>query len=149
MTSDEPWRVAIRDVEPPAPLANQALVSVVAFAVDHADAELLFDLRESCIPGGDVAGVVLQPAADGSGPPRGARVVGRVDEGAWAERVVVPSSALAVVPPEVTLVQAVASPDPQVIAPWHDLHGALEALQDQGISQKAVLCISSGDVLQD
>jgi NADPH:quinone reductase-like Zn-dependent oxidoreductase len=61
-------------------------------------------------PGWDLAGVVERAAADGSGPPAGARVVGILTEGAWAERVGVPTHALAALPDEVTFAQAATFP---------------------------------------
>src|SRR5262249_36627767 len=61
-------------------------------------------------PGWDLAGVVDVAAADGSGPRVGARVVGVVLEGAWAERVAVPTHALAELPEKVTFSQAATFP---------------------------------------
>jgi NADPH:quinone reductase-like Zn-dependent oxidoreductase len=49
-------------------------------------------------------------AGDGSGPRVGARVVGIVLEGAWAERVAVPTHALAELPDKVTFSQAATFP---------------------------------------
>jgi NADPH:quinone reductase-like Zn-dependent oxidoreductase len=49
-------------------------------------------------PGWDLAGVVAQPAVDRSGPPVGARVVGWVNGGAWAERAAVRTDHLAEIP---------------------------------------------------
>jgi len=61
-------------------------------------------------PGWDLAGVVERAAADGSGRPVGARVVGMLPEGAWAERVAVPTHALAELPDKVTVSQAATFP---------------------------------------
>src|SRR5207302_8531503 len=53
-------------------------------------------------PGWDIAGVVAEAAADGSGPKRGTRVVGLVASGAWAERAAVGTQMLADLPDEVS-----------------------------------------------
>jgi NADPH:quinone reductase-like Zn-dependent oxidoreductase len=61
-------------------------------------------------PGWDLAGVVVQAAADGSGPPTSARVVGLLRSGAWAESVAVPTNALAELPDAVTFAHAATLP---------------------------------------
>ncbi len=61
-------------------------------------------------PGWDLAGIVGQPAADGSGPKSGARVIGMVTAGAWAELVAVPPAVLAEIPDTVTFAQAATLP---------------------------------------
>jgi NADPH:quinone reductase-like Zn-dependent oxidoreductase len=58
------------------------------------------------LAGWDVAGDVVQAAQDGTGPAVGARVVGILPVGAWAERVAVPSESLAELPDAVTYEQA-------------------------------------------
>jgi NADPH:quinone reductase-like Zn-dependent oxidoreductase len=62
------------------------------------------------VTGWDVAGVVREPAADGSGPALGARVVGLVNPGAWAELAAVSTEVLAQLPDEVTFEQAATLP---------------------------------------
>jgi NADPH:quinone reductase-like Zn-dependent oxidoreductase len=49
---------------------------------------------------------VRRSAADGSGPPAGARVVGLADAGAWAELAAVPTGRLAVLPEAVSFAEA-------------------------------------------
>ena len=61
-------------------------------------------------PGWDLAGVVEQAAADGSGPLVGTRVFGLVNSGSWAERVAVPTAQLSEIPEGVTFAQAAALP---------------------------------------
>jgi NADPH2:quinone reductase len=53
-------------------------------------------------PGWDFAGAVEETAPDGSGPRNSTRVVGMLPSGAWAERIRVPSNAVAALPNEVT-----------------------------------------------
>jgi len=61
-------------------------------------------------PGQDIAGTVLEAAADGSGPNPGTRVVALLDWHGWAERAAVPVSRLAALPDNVSFVQAAALP---------------------------------------
>lgn len=66
--------------------------------------------QEPYIPGWDLSGVVEQPAADGSGPEAGTRVVGYLPAGAWAELAAVPGNALAELPEKVSFSQAATLP---------------------------------------
>jgi NADPH:quinone reductase-like Zn-dependent oxidoreductase len=57
-----------------------------------------------------VAGSVVQPAANGFGPPVGSRVVGHPPHGGWAQLAAVPADALAALPDHVSFEQAAALP---------------------------------------
>ncbi|MGB6751430.1 MAG: hypothetical protein WBE71_02335 [Xanthobacteraceae bacterium] len=62
--------------------------------------------EEGWIPGQDISGIVLRQAADGSGPPAGARIVALMDELGWAERAAVPTQRIAVLPDTVSFAAA-------------------------------------------
>lgn len=87
------------EVAEPRPGPGEALVAVRAFSLNRGEVRRALGAADpGWLPGWDVAGVVERPAADGSGPAPGARVVGLVAEGAWAERVAVPTDTLAALP---------------------------------------------------
>ena len=98
-----------REVAPPAPAPNEALVAVRAFAVNRGELTLV-RRRDGWQPGQDVAGEIVQAAADGSGPQAGERVAGLAEWHGWAEQAVVPAHRLAVVPGDVELTRAAALP---------------------------------------
>jgi len=91
-------RIELAEVPEPVPRPDQALVAVEAFSINRGETFLLEAPREGWRPGQDVAGRVLEPAPDGSGPPAGARVVGHAWDGAWAVRVPVAADALVELP---------------------------------------------------
>ncbi|SDN20684.1 zinc-binding dehydrogenase [Actinacidiphila guanduensis] len=106
-----PQGTVLRDVDEPGPRsADQALVAVRAFSVNRGELALLAARTADWRPGQDIAGVVTEAAADGSGPAPGTRVVAQVEQGGWAEFVPVPTDRLTVLPDEVGVEQAAALP---------------------------------------
>jgi NADPH2:quinone reductase len=102
--------VELGEVEAPEPEPDQTLVAVRATSLNRGEVRRLPARAEGSVPGWDVAGVVAAPAADGSGPSEGERVVGLVDEAAWAELAAVPTARLAELPDEVTFEAAATLP---------------------------------------
>ena len=107
---EAPGRLVIRPVADPAPERAEAIVQVRAISLNRGEVRRAGMAEAGWRPGWDLAGVVDVAAANGSGPRVGARVVGVVLEGAWAERVAVPTNALAELPDKVTFSQAATFP---------------------------------------
>lgn len=99
-----------RDVDDPEPAAGQALVAVRAFSVNRGELALLRSRTGDWAPGQDIAGVVVEPAADGSGPRPGDRIAAQVDQAGWAELAAVDTDRLAVLPGPVDIEPAAALP---------------------------------------
>lgn len=100
----------IKVVADPAPASNEALVAVRAFSVNRGELALLAARTHDWRPGQDIAGVVVEPAADGSGPRAGERVVALIEQAGWAELATVPTSRLAELPDQVDIEQIAALP---------------------------------------
>ncbi len=94
----------------PVPAADEVLIKVEAFSPNRGETFLLETPEQGLLPGKDVAGLVVQAAADGSGPQVGTRVVGHPPMGGWAEYAAVPTHSIAVLPDELSTVQAAALP---------------------------------------
>ncbi|WP_327681562.1 zinc-binding dehydrogenase [Kitasatospora sp. NBC_00458] len=106
-----PRQLSFAEVPDPEPTAGQALIEVAAVSFNFG--EIVYrspDTPYGRVPGWDAAGTVLRPAADGSGPPAGTRVVGFGWGGAWARLRAVDTAELAVVPDGVDLGTASALP---------------------------------------
>jgi len=102
--------VSLADTGVPEPQPGEALVKVEAFSVNRGEIFQLEDPRPGTRPGKDIAGLVVQAAADGTGPAAGQRVAGHPEAGGWAEYAAVPTTALAPLPDSVPAVQAAALP---------------------------------------
>lgn len=109
-TGDPKRPVTMTEAAEPVPRADEALVRVEAFAPNRGETFLLADPRPDLLPGKDIAGLVVQAAADGSGPSVGTRVVGHPPLGGWAEYVAVPTDSLVPLPDGVDAVRAAALP---------------------------------------
>jgi NADPH:quinone reductase-like Zn-dependent oxidoreductase len=91
--------VALAEAPEPVAAPDEAVVAVTAFSLNRGELRQVSRRPTGWRPGQDVAGVVAVPAADGSGPSRGTRVVALSrDGGGWAERVAVRTDRLAAVP---------------------------------------------------
>lgn len=102
--------VEYAEVEVPEPKADEALVKVDVYSVNRGETFQLESPPPDWRPGKDVAGLVVQAAADGSGPAVGRRVVAHPPAAGWAEYVAVPTDSLASLPEQVTTAQAAALP---------------------------------------
>ncbi|MEV6776614.1 zinc-binding dehydrogenase [Streptomyces syringium] len=107
-----PGRLAeITDVDAPHPAAHEALVRVRTFSISRLDLLCLSAPGTRYRPGIDAVGHVERPAADGSGPAAGVRVVLHLPSGgAAAQLVAVPTARLTPVPAGVDSPAAAALP---------------------------------------
>ena len=116
--------IAIREVPEPELRPNEALVAVRAFSLNRGELRLFQTRPEGWRPGQDIAGVVMQPAADGSGPAAGTPIVALCDEAGWAARAAVPSHRIAALPAGVGFAAAAALPVAGLTALRTLRHGA-------------------------
>lgn len=106
-----PHGLRLGDAPDPTPGPGQALVRVEATSLNFGEVQYLSQNHQpGGVAGWDAAGTVAQAAADGSGPPVGARVVTFGWAGGWAQLRAVDTAELAVLPDEVGSVAAAALP---------------------------------------
>jgi NADPH:quinone reductase len=105
-----PEGIELREVDEATPLSGEARVEVNAVSVNRGELNRLMTAEDGWRPGWDVAGIVLQQAADGSGPATGERVVGLSKFGSWSERLCIEARQLAVIPDAVSFAQAATLP---------------------------------------
>ena len=131
----------LADVDEPVAADSEALIEVRATALNFGEVHFIDRMRKPGeVPGWDAAGVVLQAAADGSGPPVGSRVVGFHGAGGWAQRRSVPTENLAILPDSVEFGPAAALPVAGVTA--------LQALRRLGpvVGRRVLITGASGGV---
>lgn len=133
-------RLRIEEVESPRPDRGEALVRVAAISLNRGETRRAMTATARWRPGWDFAGTVEAAAADGSGPAAGQRVVGLLQDGAWAEIVAVPTHALAVLPDAVSFAAASTLPVAGLTA--------LHALEKGGslLARKVLITGASGGV---
>ena len=105
-----PAGIVRRELPEPQPGAHDLIVEVAAYSINRGELALIERRADGWTPGQDVAGVVITAAADGTGPPAGARVVGIADQGGWSERVAIPAHRMAVLADSVSFAEAAALP---------------------------------------
>jgi NADPH2:quinone reductase len=109
-TPSAPIPVELNEVPEPVPMADEAVVEVHAFSLNRGELALLAGRPEGWRPSQDIAGVVVQPAVDGSGPAKGTRVVALVDGAGWSQRVAAPTARMAALPENVSFASAATLP---------------------------------------
>ena len=107
-SGDSEEAVELRDVPEPDPAPNEAVIEVGAVSLNRGELTLLAMRPDGWRPGQDVGGVVLHPAADGTGPAQGEAVVAWVDEAGWGQRVAAPTGRVVELP-ETVVVEAAAT----------------------------------------
>ena len=105
-----PGHLALTDAPDPTPFSSQALVAVEAISLNLGEVKRARRSPPGTLLGWDVAGEVLEQAADGSGPTPGTRVVGVMNTGAWAERAAIETAWMAPLPDSVSYETAATLP---------------------------------------
>ena len=105
-----PANLSLGEKDAPSLAPSEALVRVSAISLNRGEVNRSQAAEAGFNPGWDLAGTVERAAADGTGPLEGARVVGLMSAGAWAELVAVPTAALAELPEHVSFTDAATLP---------------------------------------
>ncbi|WP_344357891.1 zinc-binding dehydrogenase [Brachybacterium phenoliresistens] len=115
-TPDEPSGLALSEVPDPVPQAHEVIVRVEAFAPNPGDLAALPGAPAGAVPGWDGSGVVLEPAADGTGPRAGDRVLFLGLTGGWAQKRAVSRQFLGTAPAGVSWEELATLPVPATSA---------------------------------
>jgi NADPH:quinone reductase-like Zn-dependent oxidoreductase len=139
--ANAPGRLSLQQaaLAPAAP--GELTVRVTAISLNRGETKRALTQSEpGARPGWDFAGVVEEAAKQGGGPPAGARVVGYLLSGAWAERIRVPVQNVAALTDGVSDAQAATLPVAGLTA--------LHALRQGGLllGQKVLVDGTSGGV---
>lgn len=136
-----PANLRLDEVADPSVTESQALIDVHAIGLNFGEVHFIDQMRKPGeVPGWDSAGVVVQAAADGSGPGVGTRVVGFSGEAGWAQRRAVATENLTELPEFVEFEEAAALPVAGVTA--------LQALRALGpiVGRRVLITGASGGV---
>jgi len=109
-TGDADAPVAVGQSATPNAQPGEALVRVHAVSLNPGELRRARKRAAREPIGWDFAGVVEREAADGTGPKTGARVVGFVANGAWADYVAAPTGQIGTLPGAVSFTAAAALP---------------------------------------
>ncbi len=135
-----PHGLRLGDAPDPVPGPGQVLVQNDAISLNYGELRNIASNAPGAVPGWDSAGIVVRAAADGSGPPAGARVVTFGWGGGWGRLRAADVAELAVVPGSVELGAASTLPVAAVTA--------LRALRDLGgiVGRRVLITGASGGV---
>ena len=106
---EAPGALRLGTADTPSPAPDQLVLEVRHISLNRGEVAFAGRRPAGTVHGYDAAGVVVQAAADGSGPAVGTRVAA-FGEGAWAQRMAVDTTAVAEVPDKVDLADAAAVP---------------------------------------
>lgn len=115
-TSGTSARLALTEADAPQAGPRHAVVEVELFALNPGELRGLDSMSHGDRIGWDFVGTVSDAATDGSGPQPGTRVLGSLQNGAWAERVAADITSLAPVPDDVSSAAAACLPIPAMAA---------------------------------
>ena len=108
---DTPHGLRLGEAPDPEPGPSDAIVQVAATSLNFGEVAFLRErVAPGAVAGWDASGTVVAAAADGSGPPAGARVATFGSSGAWAQQRAASTGELAVLPDAVEFGAAAALP---------------------------------------
>jgi NADPH:quinone reductase-like Zn-dependent oxidoreductase len=100
--------IAPAPIQPRGP--TDVTVKLTAISLNRGEIKRAMSAEDGWRPGWDFVGVVEEAAQQGAGPKVGARVVGMLASGAWADRIRAPAISVAEIPAGVTDAQAATLP---------------------------------------